>query len=476
MMIDMIFDWVWRLDWWPFVALLGFVWAPKTWTPGELVSAAAMNTNIRDHLNESLRVQTTALTGTQNNFAVEGPFAYLQCTNASALVITGALIDSGNVNGAKIFVEALDARVSFTNQGAGSTTSNRILTADAEDLVLETYDRVLLIYDGTNERWRAVHTARSLVEKSLGDENLLANPNFIIWPAGDTADPSHWYSSGAGSSIQRCGTGLADTKRKHGIFCARLRYGAATAYLDQNILPAADYDDGFDGSYFSVGVWVWTDSSDAKVGFDDGDTPGYSAAHAGDSAWEWMTFTFQIGGAATQIVFRNKLNAAGDMYVSWPSVVKGKVPPAEPLFCPVVRSSICPTLSGNPLAAGVYVWGQCFGRPFIVEDVQIECISVTTGQKMVLDINQWAGAWQSMFTTKPEVALGASRGGEQPDGTYQYRCFEAGFGTSITNALIGIDVDQAATGGGKNPTVAIRILGFRRPQEALLGYNSVGVT
>lgn len=156
MMIDMILDWVWRLDWWPFVALLGFVWAPKTWTPGELVSAAAMNTNIRDHLNESLRTQATALTGSQNNFALEGPFAYLKCSNASALTITGALIDGGNVDGAKVIIESLNKAVTLKNLDAGSATSNRIITPNSgSDLTLLALERALLIYDGTASRWRA---------------------------------------------------------------------------------------------------------------------------------------------------------------------------------------------------------------------------------------------------------------------------------------------------------------------------------
>lgn len=163
MMIDMIFDWVWRLDWWPFVALLGFVWAPKTWTPGELVSAAAMNTNIRDHLNESLRVQTTALTGTQNNFALEGPFAYLQCTNASALTITGALVDSGNVNGARIFIEAIGKKLTFRHQSTGSTTTNRFITPNGGDFIVSAFERALAIYDGANERWRITRAGTNAI-------------------------------------------------------------------------------------------------------------------------------------------------------------------------------------------------------------------------------------------------------------------------------------------------------------------------
>lgn len=163
MMIDMILDWL------PLLALLGFVWTPKTWTPGELVSAAAMNTNIRDHLNESLRTQTTVLTGTQNNLALEGVFAYLQCNNAAGLTLTGALVDSGNVNGSKIIVEAINSAVTFKHQDAGSTTSNRFITPDAGDLALAVNERALLIYDGTNERWRVNRADSYQLTEALAD-------------------------------------------------------------------------------------------------------------------------------------------------------------------------------------------------------------------------------------------------------------------------------------------------------------------
>lgn len=456
--------------WLSVTMIIAFIWAPKTWTPGELVSAASMNTNIRDHLNENLRTQATALTGNQNNLALEGPFANLKCSNASELVITGALVDSGNLDGAKIYMEALDQKVILKNQNASSTTSNRIITPYAKDLALSVFDRLLLIYDGTTSRWRASVTTREMIGQSLHGVNLLADPTYLIWPAGDAADPAHWTSSGAGVAIAR-----EATIRKKGLFSAKLTYGAACAYLDQDILPTADYDDGFDGEEFSFGAWIYTNSSDMKIGVEDGVlTTGYSAAHAGDSAWAWLTGSHTIDSGATKITFRCKLNAAGIAYISWPTLIKGSIPPPAPLWPRIVRGELAPTLSGDPLGTGTELWADSLGRPFIVEDVQIECISDGVGQAMILDINHWNGAaWNSMFNTKPEIAVGDRSGGEQPDGTYRYRCFAAGFGTSVTNARIGIDCDQAANSGAKNPTVNIRALQFQRPQELLLGYNSV---
>lgn len=148
-------EWILMLDLSLCLILLAFIWSPRTWTPGELVTAANMNTYIRDYLNESLRTQATTLTGSQNNFALDGPFAYLKCNNASALTITGVLIDGGNVDGARIIVEALNSSVTLNHQNASSTAANRIISPDAGDLVVAAYERLLLIYDGVALRWRA---------------------------------------------------------------------------------------------------------------------------------------------------------------------------------------------------------------------------------------------------------------------------------------------------------------------------------
>ncbi len=171
------------------ILFLGFVWAPKTWTPGELVSAAALNTNIRDHLNESLRTQATTLTAVQNNFALEGPFAYLQCNNAADLHLTGFLVDGGNVDGARVIIEALSENVTLYHQSANSATSNRLITPDAANLVLAAFGRALLIYDGTASRWRVSRVSFSEIWElsgyvGIGTESPTAKLDVEINTAG----------------------------------------------------------------------------------------------------------------------------------------------------------------------------------------------------------------------------------------------------------------------------------------------------
>ena len=174
-MIELTFD---LLDLLPLLLpALGIVWAPRTWTPGELVTASNVNTHIRDHLNALRATQATTLTGVQNDFALDGPFVYLLCSNTSRVNFNGILASGGNVDGARIVIEALTEEVVLENEATGSTSSNRILTPDGQPARIRAgtaTSRAMLLYDGTALRWRVSLlttvsvTHRTIVEEFLG--------------------------------------------------------------------------------------------------------------------------------------------------------------------------------------------------------------------------------------------------------------------------------------------------------------------
>ncbi len=95
--------------------------------------------------------------------ALDGPFTYLKCNNATALTITGALIDSGNIDGARVIVAAVNAEVNLLHQHGGSTTSNRFIGTQATTITLVAYARALMIYDGTTARWRVSRVSFSKI-------------------------------------------------------------------------------------------------------------------------------------------------------------------------------------------------------------------------------------------------------------------------------------------------------------------------
>jgi hypothetical protein len=143
------------LEWLPYLLpLMGIAWAPRTWIAGELVTASNMNTHVRDHLNAIRARETTTSTGTQNDYSVDGAFVYLVCNNASALTITGIVLNGGNIDGARLYIEAINSGVTFKHQDTGSAAANRIIAGTGADVSIVAGDRVLLFYDDTDDRWR----------------------------------------------------------------------------------------------------------------------------------------------------------------------------------------------------------------------------------------------------------------------------------------------------------------------------------
>lgn len=301
------------------------------------------------------------------------------------------------------------------------------------------------------------------IEEAYG-KNLLGDPDFLIWHAGDSAAPAHWQVSG-GPTIAR-ETSIVKTLG----MSAKITYdGSGDDLIYQDILNTTDYDQVFDGEEFSFGAWAWSDSSGAYCEIDDGQAQA-SAQHAGNSAWSWLTGTITVDSAADKIRFQGKLDAAGNLYLDQPTVVLGPIPPKKPKPCPTTIIEIGTVLAGDPVATGTEVFAFSYRRPFLIRYCQLEAISNAGGQAMIVDINHWNGsAWVTAFSTKPEIAVGARSGGQVVDGTYQYRCFTGGFGTTVEDARLGIDVDQAASSGAKNPTILVTALTYRRPLEAFNG-------
>lgn len=318
---------------------------------------------------------------------------------------------------------------------------------------------------GSKANSAQVKTNWDAIEQSLETKNLLADPTFLIWAAGASADPSHWTSSGAGAAIAQ-----ELTELRFGANAAKLTYGGATAKLSQDILPTSDYDSYFDGKFFSVGAWVFTNSV-TSIGFDDGDTPTYSSVVASASTWTWKTHTHQVG-SGTKLAFDLKVDSGGFAIISAPSVVYGLIPPQEPLFPSVIRGMFGTTIAGDPVTAGSDIWTMSYTRPFIVDYVQIECLSIADTSSLVIDIHQASdigGGGTTMFASPPAVLSTTSRVGLAPDGTYQFRCFAAGSDSSVTNGILSVHVDNVPSGGGaKSPTVLISARAFSRPQEILL--------
>lgn len=141
---------------------------PRTWTTGELVTKAILDTHVRDNL-DYLKTQidtvaggvaaTVTTTGTINNLAGltfrSGVNITLRMNNASDSTITGV---SGAVDGAVLTIVRVGAgNVFFSHESASSTAANRLInTLTSGNTPISSGGSAIYVYDGTTSRWRLI--------------------------------------------------------------------------------------------------------------------------------------------------------------------------------------------------------------------------------------------------------------------------------------------------------------------------------
>lgn len=324
----------------------------------------------------------------------------------------------------------------------------------------------------------------------VGSVNLIADPTFLIWAAGDAAAPSHWGLGTTAATVARCGTGLGDTTRKVGAFCAKLTAGATgSEQLRQNLLGTASYDDFLDGQTVSMGAWVYcTASSSARIFVDDGSGATYSSYATGSTSWQWLTVTRTLGTTGTYLRIGAEAIASASLYLSGPTAVLGDEPPSRYQPAPVVYGTLYFPFVGTVTAkAGAAMF--LVSRPTLVKDVQLRLGTAALGSTTStgayytsVDVNTYSTDWLSMFsgsTAQPRIL--SDTGGTavvanaQPDGTYARRCLDGSTAASRNHMKVDIDSGGASSSGGAATDlyVMVRCLQFARPLENMLAYNDI---
>ncbi len=101
-----------------------------------------------------LTEQTTNVTGSNDNFAVNGAAIYLRCTGAAAVFTGFTIAGSAPIAGARLVLECIGTTLKVVHQ-ATSTAANQIICESAQGQIVGANGRIELIYDGTTTRWRA---------------------------------------------------------------------------------------------------------------------------------------------------------------------------------------------------------------------------------------------------------------------------------------------------------------------------------
>ncbi len=315
---------------------------------------------------------------------------------------------------------------------------------------------------------------------AVGSQNLLADPAFLIWAAGNTVAPSHWNVTGTGT-IARTGPGAADTTTKVGGYSIKLIPVSGAHWLSQQILSPTGMTASASflaGQTMSCGAWVKTSqASHARIWIFDVDSSTISSYHPGDGQWRWITVTHVLHATPTSLGFYLRADVNGfAAYFSGPTCVLGPVPPSQYMPAPFTyaRIDVC-HIAGN-VSTGTDKCRAFFPRPVLIRDVALRVRVAPATTAITVDANNWetGTGWVSMFSTRPTIAATALHGGAPPDGTYTYRCV---FGMAGATALAGgnglsFDIDTVGTGTvGADLTISVGYLMYAPPLSYFNGYN-----
>ena len=331
------------------------------------------------------------------------------------------------------------------------------------------------------------------LDAALWGKNLLANSEFLIWPAGsDTGanePPAHWQK--VGSPAVSMVTAAADIKKAPRSL--KMTYsGAGTDEIKQDVLPTGAYNGELDGLFVAGAAWVASASSGFTLGVDDGDEEGFSSAHSGGGAFELLTFVHEISAASTKLSFINRLTASGSAVISQPTLVFGQIPPQDTLASEIVQGNIQFGLPGT-IATGIVTGGRYHPwQPYFVVEGYLAVDTVPNANPVELNLAKWDGSsWINMYTTNP-ISLTTGQHGAllvpnatstlDSTGAAAFRTWArsfAGLGgssgvitsTDQKNNKIRANVelaDDTSTAPSSDGELNIRILQYKRPLAAYL--------
>lgn len=378
--------------------------------------------------------------------------------------------------------DAIDAEtLSATNPTVKcSEIQDEVVEARGSVATLDTRLDVSLNEDGTLKTTGVLGGYATVTQLlgGVGAVNLVTNDDFLCWPDGDAAVPEGYTLTGAGGTVARVGTGLGDTARKIGDFAAKVTRAGTDVNFTKIMLQGAAFTRGnfVIGLYQSVGAWVLCSTPNvARVLVSDNAGTAYSSYHTGGGTWEWLAVTRQVNVVATALIAGIQVsNADVAAYVSGLTAMLLDSDQALTRYVPspVVYGAFHFSVAGA-VAGATNIHGYEPARAGIVKDVQLFIKTAPTGQALIVDVNTWDGAsYTSMFSTRPQIADGAFRGGAQPDTTYARRCLRGTSGASLSaGGELTFDVDQVGSGvAGSDLRVEVRALQYQSPLERFQTY------
>jgi hypothetical protein len=133
-----------------------------------------------------------------------------------------------------------------------------------------------------------------------GGFNFVRNADLEVWLAGTSVAPTGWTLTGSGATVAQD----ASNKKVNSFAAAVTRVGN-DCYLGQNVAALFGPAAWWQGKTVTVGAWVRaTVASRARLAINDGVGTTNGSYHTGGSAFEYLTVTRTLNGAATQVEVR----------------------------------------------------------------------------------------------------------------------------------------------------------------------------
>lgn len=157
--------------------------------------------------------------------------------------------------------------------------------------------------------------------------NLLENGNFESWSGGAAVAPDGWNFATNDGSVAREPSIVK--KDNYSLKLTRLSASYCYAYCQ-----FSDYI-YFRNKTVTVGAWIYSSSTHARITISDGTSVEISDPHPGDSAWHFITVTKTISVAAGQLTIFCRLES-NSIVGYFDGVI-------------LVEGSVCPAFSPKPL-------------------------------------------------------------------------------------------------------------------------------
>ncbi len=378
----------------------------------------------------------------------------------------GTEVDKAVFDAIKASIEA-DMYSSTNPTVTAENVIDEVVTARGSKASLDARLDVALNDDGTLKSQASLVTAASA--QKLPQTNTVVNDVFLIWAAGDSSAPTSWTLAGTGAACARAGTGLGDTARKVGDFCAKLTYGSTTLTLYNTVLSTAAFTrlSHLQGKTLGFGAWVKSAvASQARVYITDGVTTTYTSYHTGDGTWQWLSTTHSISASGTKIEIGIAVesSAANPVYLSGVTCIFGDTAPEDWRPTPTLNSTVGWVASGTQTAGTGKGW-YCFNRPAIIRHIECHLRTAPTGgTTFKVDVNK--GGTTMLASVIAFVASDKNAGKSPDSATYSTYCFGGNTlesGAAITDELT-YDIDAVgSTVAGSDLGVLVRFTEFLDP-------------